>query len=86
MSVEAASHRLVDPVDASIGERIRGLRRQRDLSLQQAAQTADVSVGYLSQIERGLSSPSVRDLMRIATALQTDMSFFFEAAGTRDPT
>ncbi len=81
--MEVVARRAIDPVDASIGERIRGLRRQRDVSLQQMAQSADLSVGYLSQIERGLSSPSVRDLLRIAAALGTNMSFFFEAADTR---
>jgi transcriptional regulator with XRE-family HTH domain len=81
MRMEEAARRVVDPVDASIGDRIRGLRKQRDLSLQQIAQSAELSVGYLSQVERGLSSPSVRDLVRIAGALETDLSFFFEAAG-----
>lgn len=79
MSMEATTRKPVDPVDASIGERMRALRHQRDLSLQQVAAQAELSVGYLSQIERGLSSPAVRDLMRIAAALETDPSFFFPA-------
>jgi transcriptional regulator with XRE-family HTH domain len=78
--MEEPARRPIDPLDASIGERIRVLRRQRGLSLQQVAQAAEVSLGYLSQIERGLSSPSVRDLMRVAVALRVDISFFFEAA------
>jgi transcriptional regulator with XRE-family HTH domain len=80
MTMEAPGRRPIDPVDATIGERIRAMRHQRDLSLQQIAAAAELSVGYLSQIERGLSSPSVRDLMRIATALEIDLSVFFEAA------
>ncbi len=77
MSMEVPSRRPIDPVDANIGERMRALRHQRDLSLQQVAAKAELSVGYLSQIERGLSSPAVRDLIRIAAALETDPSFFF---------
>ncbi len=70
--------RLPDPMEVAVGDRIRSVRKQRGLSLQQVAQQADLSVGFLSQIERGLSSPALRDLMRIATALETGLNVFFE--------
>ncbi len=85
MPTEVASRRLVDPVNVSIGERMRALRRKQELSLQQVADAAEVSIGFLSHVERGLSSPSVRDLLRIAAALDVDMSLFFEPQATRDP-
>lgn len=72
--------RAIDPLDASVGERVRSVRRQRGLSLQQVAQQAELSVGFLSQIERGLSSPALRDLVRIATALGVGLNLFFDAA------
>lgn len=81
--MEAAANRAIDPIDASVGERVRQLRRQRELSLQQVAQRAELSVGFLSQIERGLSSPSLRDLIRVATALEADLGMLFEGADTR---
>lgn len=68
-----------DLLDISIGDRVRGLRRQRGLSLQQVADAAGVSIGHLSQIERGLTSPAVRDLIRIAEAMGARPGFFFEA-------
>jgi len=83
--MESSTSRAIDPIDASVGGRVRQLRRQRELSLQQVAERADLSVGFLSQIERGLSSPSLRDLIRVATALETDLGMLFEGAGTTAP-
>jgi transcriptional regulator with XRE-family HTH domain len=78
MVMETQSARPIDPVDAQIGQRVRSIRRQRDLSLQQVAREADLSVGFLSQIERGLSSPTLRDLMRIASAMDAGLNLFFD--------
>ena len=79
----AARSRDPDPVDLSIGLGIRDLRLQRDLTLQAVARRAGLSVGFLSQIERGLSSPGVRDLMRIAEALGTDFNLLMAAGWSR---
>ena len=82
----AAKAREPDPLDLSIGLGIRELRLERDMTLQVVARRSGLSVGYLSQIERGLSSPSVRDLMRVADALGTDFNLLMAAAPTRmDP-
>lgn len=63
--------------DRLVGERIRGLRKARGLSLKDIAQSADLSAGFLSQIERGLSSASVRALARIADSLGVMISDIF---------
>lgn len=63
--------------DVLVGERIRGLRKARGLSLKEVAQSAGLSSGFLSQIERGLSSASVRALARIADALGVMISDIF---------
>jgi transcriptional regulator with XRE-family HTH domain len=72
---------MADLLDISIGDRVRSLRKQRDYSLQQVANAANISIGHLSQIERGLTSPAVRDLIRIAEILDVRPSFFFETFG-----
>lgn len=72
-----------DPLDLSIGLGIRDLRLQRDMTLQAVARRTGLSVGFLSQIERGLSSPGVRDLMRIAEALGTDFNLLMAAGWSR---
>lgn len=63
--------------DVLVGERIRGLRRARGLSLKDVALAAGLSAGFLSQIERGLSSASVRALARIADSLGVMISDIF---------
>ncbi|MCF1504969.1 cupin domain-containing protein [Afifella sp. H1R] len=60
--------------DRSLGSAVREARRSRGLSLKQVADGAGISVGLLSQIERGISSPSVRALRAICNVL--DMPVF----------
>lgn len=55
--------------DLSLGLAVRRARQARGLSLKQVADAANVSVGFLSQIERGISSPSVRALRAICAIL-----------------
>lgn len=64
-----------------IGEDIRALRRSRDLTLQSLSGAIGRSVGWLSQIERGQATPSVRDLGLLARELGISISFFFRSAG-----
>ena len=64
-----------------IGEDIRALRRSRELTLQALSSAIGRSVGWLSQVERGQATPSVRDLGRIAEQLGISISFFFRSAG-----
>lgn len=49
-----------------MGDRIRALRKQRGLSLEAVATATGLSIGFLSQIERGLSSPTLRALTSLA--------------------
>lgn len=59
----------ISEADIRVGRRIRALRLQRNLGLAEVAQRAGISVGALSQIERGLSSLRVRVLWPLAAAL-----------------
>ncbi|AYD03509.1 transcriptional regulator (plasmid) [Neorhizobium sp. NCHU2750] len=63
--------------DRTMGERIRALRRERSLSLMDIAQRTGYSVGYLSQIERGLSSPSLRTMVALGEAFGIGLSGLF---------
>lgn len=51
-----------------VGANLRSLRRERDLTQQDVAERAKVSVNYVSEVERGLRNPSVLTLARIAKA------------------
>lgn len=61
----------------SLGLDVRGLRKSRGLTLNELALRISRSVGFLSQVERGLSSPSIDDLRAIAEALDVPTSWFF---------
>lgn len=59
---------------STLGADLRTLRRTRGLTLQQLADRLDRSVGWLSQVERDLSDPSITDLRHLASALDVSVS------------
>lgn len=63
-----------------LGPDIRALRKSRGMTLQDMAAALDRSVGWLSQVERGQTSPSIPDLGRIADLFGLTISFFFRSA------
>ena len=65
-------------VSVNISERLRKLREQRELSIRALGRLSGLSANALSVIERGLSSPSVSTLYKIATALEIPVTAFFE--------
>lgn len=64
-----------------IGEFIRDLRRNAQISLRELADRAGVSNPYLSQIERGLRKPSAEVLAQIARALRISTPVMYLRAG-----
>lgn len=60
-----------------IGETIRGLRKERSLTLKQMARRTGLSVSLLSQIERAESSASISSLYKTATALDVRVQDLF---------
>lgn len=69
--------------DRTVGQKLRHLRKARGLSLKQLADAAGLSIGFVSQIERGLSSPSVRSLVRLSDVLGVSVGELF--TGLDDP-
>jgi len=71
------------PADAhhSTGQRFRRLRMKRGLSLAQVARATNVSVGFLSALERGQMRSSVATLQRIARFYKTNILSMFETNG-----
>jgi transcriptional regulator with XRE-family HTH domain len=65
------------PSSATLGADIRALRKARGLTLTDVAVTLGRSVGWLSQVERDLSDPSISDLRQIAGCLGVPMSMMF---------
>lgn len=61
-----------------IGQRIKQLRIQNALTLEELASRSELTKGFLSQLERNLTSPSVSTLEDILEALGTDLASFFK--------
>lgn len=68
----------------TLGADIRALRKTRGLTLSDLAERLSRSVGWMSQVERDLSAPSITDLRHIAAALDVPTSLFFGRAHAPD--
>jgi len=71
--------------DQLVGARVRELRRARRLTLAKLAAETGLSIGYISQIERDLASPSVAALSSLANALDVTIGWFLDSGGGGDP-
>lgn len=60
-----------------IGHKIKELRLRNDLTLSELASRCEVTKGFLSQLERDLTSPNITTLENILEALGTNLSEFF---------
>ncbi len=65
---------------AAVGRDLRALRQSKQVTLQKLADQIGRSVGYLSQVERGLSDLPIADLRLIAEVLKVPMGLFFTAS------
>jgi len=61
-----------------IGNKLKHIRSERNLSLDEVAKLTDVSKAMLGQIERGQSNPTVSTLWKIATGLKVSFSLFID--------
>jgi len=59
-----------------VGALIRARRRQQQMTLTGLGEVAQVSVGYLSQVERDQATPSLGTLAQIAKALGVSIDYF----------
>ncbi|KUP05115.1 transcriptional regulator [Bacillus coahuilensis m2-6] len=67
-----------------VGNRIRMLREERKLTMQELAVRSKVSKSYISSIERGLQkNPSIRILLRIADTLHVELEDLFDSTASR---
>ena len=61
-----------------IGEKIKNLRTILGLTQEELADRAELTKGFISQLERGLTSPSISSLEDVLEALGTNISDFFK--------
>lgn len=60
-----------------IGKKIKDLRIQKNLTQEELADRCELSKGFISQLERDLTSPSIATLIDILQCLGTDLKHFF---------
>jgi transcriptional regulator with XRE-family HTH domain len=65
-----------------VGETLRGLRLRQRRTLREVSATARVSLGYLSEVERGQKEASSELLAAICSALDVELSELFQEVST----
>ena len=65
-------------INKQLGARIRYLRTQKNMTIEDLALEAEINRNYLSDLERGTRNPTVVVLNKIAKALEINLSTLFE--------
>ena len=59
-----------------LGEHVRNIRKKRGITLKELAEKTGLSIGYISQIERDLTDPSLSTLRKLSAALDIPTYLF----------
>ena len=70
----------IDYINEHIGNKIKDLRNRNGLTQQELADRTELTKGFISQLERGLVSPSVVTLLDLIECLGVTASEFFKEA------
>lgn len=76
----ASADRGGDAIGSWVGQDLRALRKARGITLSELAIRTGRSVGYLSQVERGLSAISIQDLRKLADVFEVPLGWFLSDA------
>lgn len=66
-------------LEAAIGREVRAFRRQQGLTVADLAQITGLSIGMLSKIENGITSPSLTTLQVLSHAFSVPVTAFFKS-------
>lgn len=80
MSLGAANPAEDPSEEVAVGPRLRAFRTEAGLSLRQVAEQSGLSVGFLSQVERGKCSMALSSLRTVAGVLGKTMADFFSSS------
>ncbi len=64
----------------NIGPAVRERRKSLSLTLQELADRSGLSVAFISQVERGKTTPSIMSLLQLSESLEVDMNYFVTAS------
>jgi transcriptional regulator with XRE-family HTH domain len=65
----------------NFGKRLRYFRRDRDLTQEQLAELVDLSVNFISMLEKGEAAPSFDTIAKLTNALNVDVGELFKFDG-----
>ncbi|MEW6623481.1 MAG: XRE family transcriptional regulator [Bacillota bacterium] len=68
-----------------LGEKIRNIRSEKNMSLRDLADKTGLTASFLSQVERDLTEPSITSLRKIAEALEVPIFFFLLETTEKSP-
>lgn len=69
--------------NVAVGAKIKRLRNAKKYTLKRLSNETGLSVGFLSQLERGISNIAVDSLAKIAEILDVPLSYFFETVESK---
>mgnify|MGYP006272157389 CR=1 FL=1 len=72
---EDSAGKLDVPGDVAIGAQVRTLRKAKNLTLKQVAALADISVGYLSEIERDITRVPIGVLQKLCQVFEVSIGW-----------
>ena len=75
----------IERILGTVGQRIRRARRERDMTLEDLAEAAGISVAHLSRVEAGARQPSLDGLMGLALSLGVPLLEFLEEPEEPEP-
>ncbi|WP_163563718.1 helix-turn-helix domain-containing protein, partial [Klebsiella pneumoniae] len=64
-------------LEVAIGHEVRAFRKKLGITVADLAATTNISLGMLSKIENGITSPSLTTLQALSRALGVPLSSFF---------
>lgn len=73
-----------DKLSEMLGRKIRETRKSRNLNMSDLAAETGLTVSMISQVERGLISPSMATLKKIGNAMDLPLSYLFDDQATND--
>lgn len=71
-------------MNKNIGELIKQKRTENKMTLKDVSEATNLSIGYLSQLERGLTSIAHDTLKKVAKALDVEMNYFMDQPKTKE--
>ena len=69
-----------------IGQRIKAVRKEKKMTQEHLAEKLSVTVGYISQIERGITKISLDTLAQISSLLDSEIAYFITGASAGQDT